>query len=527
MDAIGFASSIIALAEAASTIYKYVKDVKDGSRDRAELQSSIAALPGLLTGLKAQFDSLTPNDAWSTEMRKLAGPFDQLRKILQRIKKKFDLAASRTGRVIQTLKWPLDKTEVTDLLQQIERVKTLVMLAIQNDHLALSRATHQGVQQMNIHVDHVMDKVTKIAAGTKQIQAHNMNADLREFSEWLSPIDFQAIQQNHLAKRAPGTGRWLAADVEFQRWTDGEIKILWCPGNPGVGKTILASTAIEYLQNQLTQPSVGVACIFFDYNTSSSQSIADIFGSLIRQLLIKSSSSPDSLNLLHSSFKSQQSRPTSLSELAEALQAQIQLYSHVHLVVDALDECPLDIQDDFISTIRSLTESSHLRVLITSRDILTIAQEFTNETRIDVRAHDEDVLSYITYRIHRESRLKSMIKRDATLKFLLVCLHLDSLTSKNNPKALRDALATLPKDIHRSYDETMTRILAQGEDDANLACQVFLWLTYAKERLTVEQLQHALAISPGMTKITSPHLWGSFVGTEQNCGHFDDGAQWS
>ncbi|KAJ7577658.1 ankyrin repeat-containing domain protein [Mycena floridula] len=497
MEAVGFASSVIALTEAASTIFKYVKDVKDGPRDRAELQRSLAGLPGLLTSLSAQFDSSASNDAWSTEIIKLAatdGPFDQLLKLLQKVEKKLHLAASRTGKVIQMLKWPLDKAEATDLLQQVERVKTFVMLAIQNDHIALSRVIHQDIQG---------------------IQAHNMNADLRAFSEWLSPIDFQATQQNHLAKRAPGTGHWLLEDIEFERWTAGQIKILWCPGNPGVGKTMLASTAVNHLRNQLSQRDVGVACIFFDYNTSSSQSVADIFGSIIRQLLIDSSSIPESLESLHTSFQSRKSRPTSLSAMAQALQAQIRLYSHVYLVVDALDECPVDIRDDFISTIRSLTESGHLNVLITSRDISIIAQEFTNETRINVQAHDEDVLSYITYRIEREKRLKTIVKEDAVLKreivhqvtekaagmFLLVRLHLDSLASKNNRHALRQALATLPKDIHHSYDRTMERILAQGEDDVNLACQVFLWLTYAKERLTVKELQHALAISPEMTEM--------------------------
>ncbi|KAJ7577699.1 hypothetical protein C8J56DRAFT_1113121 [Mycena floridula] len=199
MEAVGFASSVIALAEAASTTYKYVKD---SPRDHAELQSSIAALPGLLTGLKAPFYGLSPNDGWSTEMPKLADRFDLLCKILQKVEKKFDPSASRTGKVIQMLKWPLDKAEVIDLLQQVERVKSFIMLAIQNDHLALSQAIHQGVQQ--------------ITEGMKQIHAHNMDADLHAFSEWLSPIDCLVIQQNHFLKCAPGIGYWLPAHPEFK-----------------------------------------------------------------------------------------------------------------------------------------------------------------------------------------------------------------------------------------------------------------------------------------------------------------------
>ncbi|KAJ7576529.1 ankyrin repeat-containing domain protein [Mycena floridula] len=403
--------------------------------------------------------------------------------ILQKVERKLDLAASRTGKVIQMLKWPLDKAEVTALLQQVERVKTFVMLAIHSDHVALSRVIHQGIQQISTRIDHVTDKVSEIAEGAKQIQAHNMNVDLRAFSEWLSPIDFQATQENFLAKCAPGTGHWLPAEVKFEHWTAGDIRILWCPGSPGVGKTMLASTAVDHLRNQLA----------------------------IQVWLLPAYSSTTTPQAL-------KAKPTSLAVLTvleKTLQAQIGSYSRVYLVVDALDECPIGIRDNFISTIRSLTESGHLNVLITSRDISTIAQEFLNETRINVRAHDEDILSYISYRIEHEKRLKTIVKEDAVLKkdivtqviekaagmFLLVRLHLDSLANKNNRHALRLALATLPQDIHRSYDETMTRILAQGKDDANLACQVFLWLTYAKRQLTVEELQYALAISPGMTEM--------------------------
>ncbi|KAJ7577669.1 hypothetical protein C8J56DRAFT_798482, partial [Mycena floridula] len=110
------------------------------------------------------------------------------------------------------------------------------------------------------------------------------------FLEWLSPIDFQATQQHHFVKCAPGTGHWLPEDVKFQHWTAGQMKILWCLA--GVGKTMLVSTAVDHLQSQLPQQDVGVTYIFFDYNTSSSQSITNIFGSVIRQLLFNSSSIP-------------------------------------------------------------------------------------------------------------------------------------------------------------------------------------------------------------------------------------------
>ncbi|KAJ7577668.1 hypothetical protein C8J56DRAFT_365760 [Mycena floridula] len=190
MEAIGFASSIITLAEVASTIFKYVKDIKDSPRDRAELQCSLAALPGLPMGLNTQFNSQAPNNTWVTERLKLAvtdGPFDQLLKILQKVERKLDLAARRTGKVIHMLKWPLDKAEVTDLLQQIERVKTFIMLAIQNDHIALSRAIHQDVQEINICVGQVAVQATEIASGTKQMSGA-MHQHMVQVTDELSEI---------------------------------------------------------------------------------------------------------------------------------------------------------------------------------------------------------------------------------------------------------------------------------------------------------------------------------------------------
>ncbi|KAJ7592291.1 ankyrin repeat-containing domain protein [Mycena floridula] len=523
MEAVGFVASIVALLDAANTLFEYVKDVKDGPSDRAELQRSLAPVPGLLASLRAQFESTAPGNSWSTETCKLAaknGPFDQLSAVFKHIETKLQIPATRTAKIIQTLKWTLDKADIADLLLKVERVKTFIILAIQNDLVTLSREIHKHVQGLGNSVDKVAndlslvsDQVDIISVGVKQIQAHAMNADLCAFSEWLSPLNFQATQDSFVAKCAPGTGDWFLTDSKFQDWIAGHIKILWCPGAPGAGKTMLASQAIAHLNEQVLQPGVGVACIFFDYNQSSSQKGPEIFGSMLRQLL-SDGSIPKSLDLLHTSFKADHSRPPSLTALMVALQGQFQLYSHVYLVVDALDESSEGMRNDFLSNILPLTASGHLHILITSRDIPTIAQKFTNDSRINVRAHTDDVQTYISQRI-QQGRLKSLLKGDLYLKndivvqitkkaagmFLLVHLHLDSLASKRNRKALRKALAALPRDIYRSYDDTMTRISAQGEDDANLAREIFLWLTFSKKPLSLPELQYAIAVTPGMMEM--------------------------
>ncbi|KAJ7576518.1 ankyrin repeat-containing domain protein [Mycena floridula] len=350
---------------------------------------------------------------------------------------------------------------------------------------------------------------------------NNKHAKQRgKFLQWISQLDFHSIQESTLSKRTEGTGIWLLRNPQFLDWMEGKTKLLWCSGGPGVGKTILASVIIDHLGSPATPDNI-VIYIYCQYDKTDEQTPNKLLGSILKQLMEHCSAIPAHLLSLYNNHSQRKTLPT-FAELMGTLRTELESHSRIYLIIDALDECADTVRQLFISnqfgpigTIRSLTESHPLSVLVTSRDITTIAQEFTNEAHIDVRAHDEDILSYISYRIEHEKWLKTIVKEDAVLKkeivtkvtekaagmFLLVQLHLDSLASKTNRYALRQALATLPKDIHRSYDDTVARIMAQGEDDANLACQVFLWLTYAKQQLTVEELQCALSISPGMTEM--------------------------
>jgi len=86
-------------------------------------------------------------------------------------------------------------------------------------------------------------------------------------------------------------------------------------------------------------------------------------------------------------------------------------------------------------------------------------------------------------------------------RFLLAQLHVDSLVSKNNPKAVRDALKHLPKDLDGTYAEAMTRIQEQDPEDKKLAEKVLSWISYAFRPLSIAELQHALAVEIGHNKM--------------------------
>ena len=76
------------------------------------------------------------------------------------------------------------------------------------------------------------------------INVNNVIADENpEIMKWLSPLDPRGRHQDVRTDRLDGVGNWLLETNEFREWRSGEggadKAVLFCRGNPGVGKTYL------------------------------------------------------------------------------------------------------------------------------------------------------------------------------------------------------------------------------------------------------------------------------------------------
>ena len=64
-----------------------------------------------------------------------------------------------------------------------------------------------------------------------------------EIMRWLSPLEPHYRHQSVRTDRFGGVGGWLLEVKEFREWRSGEggagNAVLFCSGNPGVGKTYL------------------------------------------------------------------------------------------------------------------------------------------------------------------------------------------------------------------------------------------------------------------------------------------------
>ena len=66
---------------------------------------------------------------------------------------------------------------------------------------------------------------------------------------------------------------------------------------------------------------------------------------------------------------------------------------------------------------------------------------------------------------------------------------------------VRKKLRSLPTTLTATYEEAMLRIEAQESDHRIIALKTLAWVSYASRSLSVEELQHALAIEPGDEKL--------------------------
>lgn len=106
--------------------------------------------------------------------------------------------------------------------------------------------------------------------------------------------------------------------------------------------------------------------LFLDSRASTEQTLAALFASLLKQLLLLKDSEPTPTKLKELWRKAKSRRPL-LNEVYNILQAELQDYSMVYLVVDALDElsCPDELMDRLLKLRKS--QPRKLNLMITRR----------------------------------------------------------------------------------------------------------------------------------------------------------------
>ncbi|KAI9878518.1 MAG: hypothetical protein M1830_000699 [Pleopsidium flavum] len=499
MDPLSISASIVALLTLTGTVVQYLNSAKGASEDRQNILLEISSVSGLLYQLRDLAERTEWEDSWSKTLKSLSvpkGPLEQFKKVLEILASKLKpvVGWKKAGKAVI---WPFQKGEIKDILCTIERQKTLFGLALQQDHLGLSRAIKNGV--------------TEIQAGVTELRVAQNNTDCEKVLRWLSTTDASTNHNAARIKHEPSTGDWFIHSEKFNSWWDNASQTLWLHGIPGCGKTVLCSTIVEQVKALCSSTSdLGYAYFYFDFNDEGKQTVEGFLRSIIVQLSVQRPSLPEEVQKLYDVHAKQQKQPDR-SNLIEIFHSLLKGFRRAHLMMDALDECSerqamLELIAEMVARDQNLKK---VNLLITSRrerDIeITLQDILTNSICIQSAQIEADIRLHVNSRLSQDSKLK---RRPETVKkeiektlvdgangmFRWVDCQLDSLGGCLSPAALRRALKTLPKTLDDTYDRILTSIEEGHRENAHAVLQ---WLTFSARPLRLEEVAEAVAVKPG------------------------------
>lgn len=225
--------------------------------------------------------------------------------------------------------------------------------------------------------------------------------------DWLTSADYPSQQNDFIGRRQEGTGEWLLKSDEFQQWQNNKKHILFCPGIPGAGKTMITSIVVDHLCKTFrNDPGIGIAFLFCNFRQQQEQRLMDLFLSLLKQLAQRQPSLPECITRLYKDHARDQTRPP-FSEISSALYSVIANYSRVFIIIDALDECSATdgVLSQFLEELFSLHARTGSNIFATSRPILDIPREFERQESsiLEIHASPEDMRRYLDGHINKVS----------------------------------------------------------------------------------------------------------------------------
>lgn len=221
--------------------------------------------------------------------------------------------------------------------------------------------------------------------------------------EWISTQGYTNKHSTIRIPRIDKTGQWLLDHTTFRVWRDDiepPNNVLWCHGNPGTGKSVLASLVIDHLQESSVGEDSATLFAYFDYRDQEDQSSDSITASLLQQIAATHTDLPEAICNFYNKFKSNGIKPR-LQDLEKALLLVCRNFERVFVVIDALDECEeRQHRQTFMRVLQTLRNQPKVKLFITSRPhAQDIKTAFISASQIMIEAKDSDLRRYLSTKI--------------------------------------------------------------------------------------------------------------------------------
>ncbi|KAI9709405.1 MAG: hypothetical protein M1812_007682 [Candelaria pacifica] len=580
-EIVGVIGSVISMIEFTDKVIKYSEDFKEAIKEIVQLKAGLESLNTVARLLQKRCENAEPNAPWLQglyEVRgghrdkdgkwipKYVGALAQLESDIEEIKTALNPSKDwKKVELYQRVKWHFSKPRMKEMLGKVTDSKVTInlILALKNDETgteslqlmkenAKFNLKSDGMQteildlaQQNsdftkLHLTSIDDRFANLEKNQilEQEERKRKDAEIEreEIVKWLSPLTFIAKQEELYTLSFKETGDLLWQDPRFSRWAKGSPWHLQCLGTPGLGKTVLSSILTHHLPLGSQQRPL-ILSIFLDYKASSAQTLPNIIGSLLKQMiqLDENYPIPNDLRRLCQKAKRLGLTPESyVTDVRKILVAELDRYERIYLVVDAFDEFASNQRQALKKALLNL-QPEKLSLVITMRPIAgeTHNEEIVvpySEVQITLEVPRKDIEQYVrwvigvelenTQGILRDERIAgpdipdttpfqdicqadpdlteqivSTVTDKANGRFLFARLYLDSLKSQSNKRGMRKTLRTFPDNINDIHRDAMRRIEGQEARERKIAYKVLGLISHARHALSLQGLHHALAMT--------------------------------
>ncbi|ETS73751.1 hypothetical protein PFICI_14697 [Pestalotiopsis fici W106-1] len=364
-----------------------------------------------------------------------------------------------------------------------------------------------------------------------QLQLTTPGLKKRQFLNWISPIPYSKHHDNIRRDRIQESGLWIFEQRQYTDWKQSATSsLLWLRGMPGSGKSRLMSLLVDTTrENDINPQAEPFAYFYCDRNGTEPErgNPLAILRSILRQLCCHSSKLKihDVLARKYHEYEAEdpQLRELPLAE-TKGLIIEFLKDSPATIMIDALDECAMDLRYELLGAINEIMapHSKRVKILVSSRDnvedISSRLEKASNFT-LEVTPNAADIETFVRLELDRsikELRLlngqvspelqDTLIQRlthGAQGMFLWAALQMQNLCS---PRIKFEAdvlyeLQKMPKRLQDVYTDIYEQIQTIAVPSRRIATTALQWLLCAKGRLSSEDFITAVSVSETDTSI--------------------------
>lgn len=323
-----------------------------------------------------------------------------------------------------------------------------------------------------------------------------------------------------MLKPDPRTCGWLLNNTTFIDWLKSQNGFLWIRGNPGCGKSMAMKQTLLHLQDRIEPQGLLIHFFFHGQGRDLQKSSLGLYLSLLHQVYPYL---PDCFLDLTDRFDEYKQKGPADWRWMKGEIRQLFLKGILHasqrssiiLLVDALDEAGEREAKVIVDDLRSLTNTSEnkevrIRICFSCRHYPQIILS-DSETLVMDEINLEDIRTVVASRIDSATcfdasekyRLKNEILSKAAGSFQWACLVsevvIDTREKGDSFKIALKTIKTAPKALESLYKSLLdAKHEPRHDKQRQQMLKLFQWVTFSAKPLTLEELQHALALDCNM-----------------------------